>query len=222
VLLAAATIERDEWTSKVRRAFQLQEAATATSAKAASAIELAASAAAAAAAAVVGGVGEVVAPAASSAAATDAEPPAVALEAAPDAKRARREALMAEAEVLDNCGRGLEALARRKAAKELDSVATPASSSEDAYVRQHCPSASVEEEVREYMRVAQLSSAECKDVFGWWASHAKKFPTIALVARRYLIVPATSVDIERLFSKLQAMIDPQRSCLRCVAPCCVH
>jgi len=35
----------------------------------------------------------------------------------------------------------------------------------------------------------------------WWKKHATEFPTIARMARDYLAIPATSVSVERVFSK---------------------
>jgi zinc finger BED domain-containing protein 1 (E3 SUMO-protein ligase ZBED1) len=36
---------------------------------------------------------------------------------------------------------------------------------------------------------------------GWWSSNEYKYPSVAIVARAYLGIPATSVASERVFSK---------------------
>ena len=38
------------------------------------------------------------------------------------------------------------------------------------------------------------------DPFHWWRDHKKQFPILSELARRFLIIPATSVPSERLFS----------------------
>jgi len=48
--------------------------------------------------------------------------------------------------------------------------------------------------------------------FNWLASNQTRFPSIAVVARQYLAIPATSVAIERLFWKcglIYVLIDEQ-------------
>lgn len=55
------------------------------------------------------------------------------------------------------------------------------------------------------------------DVLEWWAANQARFPRLAVVARKYLAVPATSVLSERQFSaagrlvsKLRSRLDPER------------
>ena len=38
------------------------------------------------------------------------------------------------------------------------------------------------------------------DPFHWWRNHKKQFPILSELARRFLIIPATSVPSEWLFS----------------------
>ncbi|KAK3246928.1 hypothetical protein CYMTET_43557 [Cymbomonas tetramitiformis] len=41
------------------------------------------------------------------------------------------------------------------------------------------------------------------DLLGWWKVHSKDFPTLGRTARQFLVVPATTADVERAFSKLE-------------------
>jgi len=51
------------------------------------------------------------------------------------------------------------------------------------------------------------------DVLQWWQTHKDSFPGIAAVACKYLAIPATSTDTERLFPQLAI------SSLSCVVVC---
>ena len=48
----------------------------------------------------------------------------------------------------------------------------------------------------------------------WWRENSKRFPTVASVARKYLLIPATSVPSERIFSASGNIVTSQRSCLK--------
>jgi len=48
----------------------------------------------------------------------------------------------------------------------------------------------------------------------WWKIHATEFPTIALMARDYLAIPATSVSVEHVFSKSRHICTDLRSSLK--------
>lgn len=48
----------------------------------------------------------------------------------------------------------------------------------------------------------------------WWKVHAVKFPVIAQMARDYLAIPATSVAVERVFSKSRHICGNLRSSLK--------
>ena len=56
---------------------------------------------------------------------------------------------------------------------------------------------------------------ESEDInpFNWWASNQTRFPSIAVVARQYLAIPATSVASERLFSKCGLIYSNRRAAL---------
>ena len=48
------------------------------------------------------------------------------------------------------------------------------------------------------------------DVQEWWKDHAAEFPSVAKMARQWLSSPATSAEVERVFSKAGKMHDDQR------------
>jgi hypothetical protein len=47
----------------------------------------------------------------------------------------------------------------------------------------------------------------------WWKVNGNKFPRVAVLARRYLCVPATSTPSERLFSSAGETLSSKRSTL---------
>jgi hypothetical protein len=47
--------------------------------------------------------------------------------------------------------------------------------------------------------------------FDWWRKNTTLFPKVALLARRYLAVPATSIPCEQLFSVAGAIITKKRN-----------
>ena len=50
-----------------------------------------------------------------------------------------------------------------------------------------------------------------EDVFDWWHKHKKIYPHLYKMAMRYLIVPATSADSERVFSTAGYVLSCKRS-----------
>ena len=49
------------------------------------------------------------------------------------------------------------------------------------------------------------------DVFEWWGKNKCRFPNIFEFAKQYLIIPATSVPAERVFSKAGEIISAKRN-----------
>lgn len=54
---------------------------------------------------------------------------------------------------------------------------------------------------------------ESSNPLPWWRSNHLKYPSVALVARAYLGIPATSVASERVFSKCGRVCTERRSLL---------
>ena len=52
------------------------------------------------------------------------------------------------------------------------------------------------------------------DPLQWWEEHSPLFPHLSTIARKYIIIPATSVPSERLFSKAGELVSKKRSCLK--------
>lgn len=48
------------------------------------------------------------------------------------------------------------------------------------------------------------------DALSWWKLHAAQFPKVAILARRYLAIPASSAASERLFSRLKLTASASR------------
>jgi len=48
----------------------------------------------------------------------------------------------------------------------------------------------------------------------WWKANAAKYPTLAVMAKKYLCVPATSAPVERLFSRAGLTITEKRNRLQ--------
>ena len=41
----------------------------------------------------------------------------------------------------------------------------------------------------------------------WWSDHEVKFPHVALMAQKYLAIPASSAPSERVFSQLKLIVE---------------
>ena len=78
----------------------------------------------------------------------------------------------------------------------------------------------VEKELKEYRGVPRLdmrvavedgSKGDFIDPLKWWKTHALTFPTLSVIARNYLCIPATAALSERVFSVAGLTISKQRS-----------
>lgn len=74
-----------------------------------------------------------------------------------------------------------------------------------------CASSAVEEDVQLYFSSKALPIDT--DPLAWWSAHASEFPYLAVLARRYLCVPATSVPSERVFSCAGVIVNKLRASL---------
>ncbi len=70
---------------------------------------------------------------------------------------------------------------------------------------------SVTEEVACYFQERPIKRSE--DPFAWWRGNANRFPHLAVLARHYLAIPATSTPSERVFSVAGIVVDKRRCAL---------
>ena len=68
----------------------------------------------------------------------------------------------------------------------------------------------IEEEFKRYMLEPQ-NNWRVNDVMQWWSDHEANFPHIALLALKYLAIPASSAPSEREFSQLNQNQPPSIS-----------
>lgn len=66
-------------------------------------------------------------------------------------------------------------------------------------------------ELEQYL--AEPNAPETSNPLDWWRNYQSKYPSIAVVARAYLGIPATSVASERVFSKCGRVCSERRSLL---------
>ena len=52
--------------------------------------------------------------------------------------------------------------------------------------------------------------SEDKNALDWWRSKEEDFPTLARLAKKYLCVPATSTQAERVFSCMGWLLNKRR------------
>jgi|GEM_PF-1403063 len=67
------------------------------------------------------------------------------------------------------------------------------------------------DEFDRYCELPEISLEEESCPLAWWRQHKALFPTLAILARRYLAVPASSVPSERLFSDAGNHITDKRT-----------
>ena len=75
--------------------------------------------------------------------------------------------------------------------------------------KQECDGQHIEDELKRYMLEPQ-TNWRVNNVMQWWSDHEANFPHIALLALKYLAIPASSAPSERVFSQLKLVIDRKR------------
>ena len=51
------------------------------------------------------------------------------------------------------------------------------------------------------------------DPLQWWKQNAAHYPFVSVLARKYLVIPATSVSSERAFSLTDLLVNEKRAAL---------
>ncbi|XP_074608742.1 uncharacterized protein LOC141863174 [Acropora palmata] len=87
-------------------------------------------------------------------------------------------------------------------AEELVAVLTPPKSEQDI----------CEAEVSQYKK--ELSRNYTENPLTWWRQNNERYPSLAILAKKYLCIPATSVPSERVFSTAGEIVTAQRSQLK--------
>ena len=67
-------------------------------------------------------------------------------------------------------------------------------------------------EIENYRAEPEMSKDE-EDILKWWRERRTRYPNLARLARKYLCVPATSTQSERVFSALGWLLNKRRLCL---------
>ena len=81
-----------------------------------------------------------------------------------------------------------------------------------AQTRQHQSKKKVQCEIATYLKVPKLDTES--DPLEWWKRNESVYPGLAKVAKKYLVVPATSAPSERLFSKSGKVVNELRASLK--------
>lgn len=74
------------------------------------------------------------------------------------------------------------------------------------------PQEITDSEVSSYKREPAIATNLCP--LTWWSKNCDRYPTLALIARQFLCVPATSVPSERVFSTAGDIVTSQRAALK--------
>ena len=74
------------------------------------------------------------------------------------------------------------------------------------------PTVSAISEIDQYLKLPVLNRKS--DPLEWWKENGNLFPSLSILARKYLTVIATSVPSERLFSTAGELISARRSRLK--------
>ncbi|KIL59372.1 hypothetical protein M378DRAFT_58119, partial [Amanita muscaria Koide BX008] len=67
------------------------------------------------------------------------------------------------------------------------------------------------DEISKYLQTAQESVS---DPLRWWYERRHTYPRLSRMARDYLTIPATSVNVERVFSEGRALLSYLRNRLQ--------
>ena len=77
------------------------------------------------------------------------------------------------------------------------------------------PKGNVEEVTKYCLELSEAENEQLNndDVLGWWRVHATHFPSLSILARKYLCIPATSASSERSFSTAGRIVEKRRTSL---------
>ena len=67
-------------------------------------------------------------------------------------------------------------------------------------------------EVSQYKREPSINATE--NPLNWWHQNRERYPSLAIIAKKCLCIPATSVPSERVFSTASDIVTAQRSQLK--------
>jgi len=71
-----------------------------------------------------------------------------------------------------------------------------------------------QEEISNYLQENVKGTSMETDPLSWWKNYEGTYPLLAQVAKEYLVVPATSVPCERVFSTAGDIVRAERSSLK--------
>ena len=73
-----------------------------------------------------------------------------------------------------------------------------------------------------WLQLSEVAADADFDVLQWWKMHAMDFPLLAILARRYLAIPASSAPSERVFSRLKNVMTEKRGSMHPHTLCEYH
>lgn len=63
----------------------------------------------------------------------------------------------------------------------------------------------------QYTRYLEATEEEVESCLEFWVAHKEKFPSLMLVAKKVLAIPAASAPVERIFSRGGIIMRPHRA-----------